>query len=213
MTSPAENFSEVSANGALPYASPSFSGRQGVLFVEGDLLIVRNGTHLPPLCILCGKEGFTKSIRLTYTWDESFHVMRKKSSLQLRRSGSIDAHLCGKHHRRWAAGRIVGVGGSVASGAVMAAGTVIAVVSENSDIPQWTGFGIAMLLAGFAAMILFLFIFALRTRIMSCRRIEDGFLYLHGASPAFAAAVGSNGPWSAASGQINEVQRMLPTDQ
>lgn len=191
MSSQAENFSGGAEYGALPYASPSLMGRQGVLFVEGDLLVVRDGTHLPRLCILCGDEGVTRSIRLTYTWDTSFQVVRKRSSLELRRSGTIQGHLCGKHHRRWAAGRIVGAGGLIVSGAVMGAGVILAVVSENSDIPRWTGVGISMLLAGFGMMILFLFIFALRTRIMSCRRIEDGFLYLHGAGGAFAAKVGA----------------------
>jgi hypothetical protein len=52
-------------------------------------------------------------------------------------------------------------------------------------VPRWTGAGIEVLMAGFGGMILFLFVFALRTRMMSCRRIEEGYLYLEGAGEGF----------------------------
>ena len=77
----------------------------------------------------------------------------------------------------------------IASGILMLAGLTLAVVSESSDVPRWTGTGIELLLAGFGGMILFLFVFALRTRLMACQRIEQGYIYLQGAGEAFARGV------------------------
>ena len=75
--------------------------------------------------------------------------------------------------------------GVVASGLVMVVGVVLAVISDSSDVPRWTGMGIGFMLVGFGLMILFMFVFTLRTRTMSCARIEGGYLYLEGAGEGF----------------------------
>lgn len=174
---------------ALAYETPEALGRRGVLFWEGKLLVARDGVELPAVCVICGAEGTGGGIRLVFTWDDSFHVTKQKSTLELRRSGSVVAHLCGPHRRQWLAGRVVGAGGMIASGTLMLAGLTLAVVSESSDVPRWTGTGIEALLAGFAGMILFLFIFTLRTRLMACRKIEQGYIYLQGAGEGFARGI------------------------
>jgi hypothetical protein len=169
----------------LGYATPLPLARAGVLFRDGKIAVARDGSELPALCVLCGEEAMGKTLRLTFTWDASFQVTRQKSTLELRKSGTVQAHLCSRHYRRWAAGRIIGVGGMILSGIVMTGGIVLAAVSENSDVPRWSGVGIGALMLGFGMMILFLFVFALRTRTMSCKRIEGGFLYLAGAGEGF----------------------------
>jgi hypothetical protein len=170
---------------ALAYETPGVRERRGVLFREGEVVVVRDGTELPAVCVVCGENGSGHGVKLVFTWDASFQVTREKSTLALRRVGSVVAHLCGRHRRRWVVGRVVGVGGMILSGMVMGVGIGMAVVSESSDVPRWTGAGIEVLMAGFGGMILFLFVFALRTRMMSCRRIEEGYLYLEGAGEGF----------------------------
>jgi hypothetical protein len=173
----------------LAYETPGLNDRRGVLFWEGKLLVARDAVELPALCVICGNEGSGHGIRLAFTWDDSFRVTTQKSTLELRQSGSVIVHLCGPHRRQWLAGRVVGAGGMITSAIVMLAGLALAVVSESSDVPRWTGTGIELLLAGFGGMILFLFVFTLRTRLMSCHRIEHGYLYLQGAGEAFARAI------------------------
>ena len=157
----------------------------GALFRDGDALVVRDGVELPERCIFCGKWTVAGNVLLRFTWDASFQVTRRKSTLELRRSGKVRAHLCASHYRGWRVGRVIGIGGMILSLLVMIASVALAVASESSDVPRWTGMGIGGLLAGFAMMILFMFVFAMRTRTMSCRRIEGGFLYLAGAGNAF----------------------------
>ena len=67
----------------------------------------------------------------------------------------------------------------------MACGIALGIYSESSDIPFYTPHGITLTIVGFAGMILSLFFFTLRTRTLSCNRIQDGYLYLEGAAPAF----------------------------
>ncbi|HUO10174.1 MAG TPA: hypothetical protein VM008_17845 [Phycisphaerae bacterium] len=169
----------------LAYATPSPLAEVGWLFREGNQLVVRDGWELPERCILCGADEAEKSALLTFTWDHSFQVSPHRSTLELRKSGKVRAHLCAAHYRAWAMGRAVGIGGMIVSALVMMGGAGLAAVSENSDVPRWTGTGIAWLMAGFGMMILSLFVFVLRTRTMACRRIEGGFLYLSGAGEAF----------------------------
>jgi hypothetical protein len=169
----------------LAYATPSPLAELGTLFRAGNQLVVRDGLELPDRCVLCGTNGAAKSVSLTFTWDHSFQVAPRPSTLELRKSGKVRAHLCAAHYRGWAMGRVLGLGGMIVSALMMVGGAGLAVVSENSDVPRWTGTGIAWLMAGFGIMILSLFILVLRTRTMGCRRIEGGFLYLSGAGEEF----------------------------
>jgi hypothetical protein len=168
----------------LSYATPAPLGRAGSWFREGNVLVVGDGSELPERCIFCG-EGKTRDVLLTFTWDPSFQVTRQKVTLELRRSGTVRAHMCTRHYRGWSLGRMIGMGGMIVSALLMVGGVTLAVVSESSDVPLWTGMGIGGLLAGFGMMILFLFVFTLRTRTMSCRRIAGGLLFLAGAGEEF----------------------------
>src|SRR5579884_3319510 len=85
----------------LGYASPTPLARAGDLFRDGPLLIARDGIELPDRCILCGQTAPTRPLRLTFSWDSSFQRTRQKSTLELRRSGTVRVHLCPAHHRKW----------------------------------------------------------------------------------------------------------------
>jgi hypothetical protein len=179
----------------LNYAPPTPAPPEAPLLREGNLLLAREGTQLPRACILCGEPAIDRPLRLNFTWDSSFHrVHHQKTTLELRKSATVRAYLCASHHRRWLAGRLVGAAGMVVSTLVMVSGIALAAISENADVPRWTTLGVSLLIAGFAAMILFLFVFALRTRTLSCVRIEGGYLYLEGACESFLAGISPISP-------------------
>ena len=174
----------------LPYASGMHypaepgSSADGAVFREGPIIICLNGTTLPARCILCGDHGAGTPIRLTVTWDSSFRLTRV-STLELRQKASVHACLCARHRLIWSRARLFGGIGAAAGAAVMGAGLALSVWSESSDIPVYTPYGIALTIAGFAAVIGSMFFFTLRSRTLSCRRIQEGYLYLEGAAEAF----------------------------
>ena len=171
------------ASGLHPAAD---SASAPIAFRQGSRLIAFNGTTLPGHCIRCGEEGAGEPIRLTLTWDESFKVTQV-STLELRRKAIVFAFLCTTHRWRWAAARRRGGIAIAGSLALMAVGGAAAMLSDSSDIPWYTEYGIGVMVAGFAAMIVSLFYFTFRTRTLSCSRIQEGYLYLEGAAEEFLA--------------------------
>jgi hypothetical protein len=159
---------------------------------EGESLVAFHGSTLPPRCVLCGGDGFRMPIKLTFTWDSSFKVT-SISTLQLRQQAYVHAYLCAIHRARWTSARYLGGLGILSSVALMMAGSTLAVISENSAMPSWTPLGIGLTIVGFALLICFLFYFTLRSRTMTCRKIEEGYLYLEGASPHFLLHLGQAG--------------------
>ncbi len=180
-------------SGPLDYATPPIM-REFTLSRSGNTLLVRDGTNLPRLCVICGVDQTSKSIQLTFSYDDSFHITHKKSTLELRQSGSTRAHLCQKHFRQWFMGRFVGIAGTLLSALGLLIGLVLIAFSENSDVPSNTPLGIGIVLLAFASLILFLFIFSLRTRTLTCTQIQHGILHLNGAGPAFLEAISEAEP-------------------
>jgi hypothetical protein len=156
----------------------------GAAFRDGDAIICQNGTTLPQRCILCGGAGCGAPIRLTLTWDSSFRLTRV-STLELRKKATVYAYLCARHRQIWSRARVYGGIGALAGAVLMAAGLALDLWSENLDIPDYTPQAIGMTIAGFAVVIVALFYFALRSRTLSCARIQDGYLYMNGAAAAF----------------------------
>lgn len=176
---------ETPGGAPLEYASPVPLARVGdVLRARGAseelLLVVRDGVTLPSVCVLCGKEPHKGPILLRFSWDASFRLTRQ-SSLQLGLRGSVWAYLCRGHRGQWVVGRVAGIVGIVVSFLLIVIGGAVAAVSESSPMPLYTALGIELMIAGFAVMNVALFYFALRTRTLSCKRIEAGYLYLDGA--------------------------------
>ncbi len=184
---PAEK-SGVGEESLLGYASgyhPAADAAEApIAFRQGARLIAFNGTTLPSHCVLCGEVAAGEAIRLMLTWDESFKVTRV-STLELRRKAVVFAFLCAGHRWRWAAARRRGGIAIGASLALMGVGGVVAILSESSDVPWYTQDGIAAMVAGFAGMIVALFYFTLKTRTLTCSRIQEGYLYLEGAGEGF----------------------------
>jgi len=147
-------------------------------------LVVRYGTTLLERCVLCGDPAEGAAIRLTLTWDSTFR-MTTRSTLELRKQANVYAFLCRRHRTKWSGARFWGGVGSVSSLAVLTAGLATGVLSESSDIPEYTPLGIALVIAGFTGIIISLFFFTLQSRTLSCRRIEEGYLYLDGAGDEF----------------------------
>jgi hypothetical protein len=181
---------EDSGDGPLNYATgyhpAADSAGAPIAFRQGARLIAFNGTTLPAHCILCGSQGAGAAIRLTLTWDESFKVT-KVSTLELRRKAIVFAFLCERHRWRWAAARRRGGIAIFGSLSLMAAGAAAAILSDSSDVPWYTQYGISAMIAGFAGIIVALFYFTFRTRTLTCSQIQEDYLYLEGASEDFLA--------------------------
>ena len=196
----------------LPYASgihPAIRAEvkdPTIVVRSGDDLVAFHGSTLPPRCVLCGADGFRKHIKLTFSWDASF-TMTKVSTLQLRQQAYVHAYLCAIHRARWASARWLGGLGIALAACVIACGGVIAALSEWSTMPLWTPLAIAITISGFALMIFALFFFTLRSRTLTCRKIQEGYLYLEGASPRFlvhlqdAQVQGTRGSTAAGAGE------------
>jgi hypothetical protein len=174
----------------LPYASgvhypvePGGTAPDGA-FREDTTIICLNGTTLPARCILCGAEGAGTPIRLTLTWDSSFR-RTYVSTLELRKQATVYAFLCARHRQIWTRARIFGGLGATAGVAIMAAGLALDMWSENLDVPDYTSPAIVITLVGFAVVIVSLFVIALRSRTLTCSRIQEGYLYLEGAAESF----------------------------
>jgi hypothetical protein len=177
----------------LPYASPTPLAAQGDLIRDALLLIARDGTTLPPRCILCNKDAAPQQmqnpLKLKFSWDPSFKVTHAPSTLELRRAGFIHAYLCPVHYRNWRNGRLLGIAGMIACTLLMLAASVLAILSEIADIPLYSPHALVALLIGFALFIIFLFLFTLKTRTLACTRIHEGYLYLAGAHESFLATL------------------------
>jgi hypothetical protein len=180
-----------SANAPAPLLSyatgihyPLSADTPGEVYRDGSTLICSNGITLPQRCVLCGEQGAGAPIRITVTWDTSFHITHE-STLEMRKQASVHAFLCQKHRRRWARARSIGGIGLTVSALAMFAGMVLAVYSENSAIPFYTSQALTITIVGFACVIVSLFFFTLRSHTLSCSRIREGYLYLEGADDAF----------------------------
>jgi hypothetical protein len=156
----------------------------GDAYRQGPTLICSNGITLPPRCILCGQPGAGAPIRLTLTWDASFHLTHV-STLELRKQASVHAFLCRRHRSIWSHARSIGGIGVILGVSTMFFGMALGIYSESSDIPVYTPLGIGLTIAGFALVIISMFFFTLRSRTLTCRRIQEGYLYLEGAADAF----------------------------
>lgn len=171
----------------LGYASPMPLAQAGDVLrggEEGELLVVRDGATLPERCVLCGRAPRAKPVLLHFSWDASFRLTRR-SKLQLGLRGSVWAFLCAVHRGQWVVGRVAGFAGVAVGFLLIVAGGALAAVSEASTVPLYTPVGIELMIAGFAVLNVALFYFAIRTRTLSCKRIEGGYLYLDGAAEEF----------------------------
>ena len=173
----------------LPYASPSPLAVHGDVFQAGEVLVVRHNTVLPPFCILCnGAAEAGQAVRLTFTWDPSFK-MTQESTLHLRQTAVIHAHLCSAHLRSWRTGRLAGLAGIGGSALLLVVSGTVAGVSELSAVPRYTPLGIAGMLTALVLLTLSMFLLALKTRTLSCRKIDAMYVHLENAHPEFLAAL------------------------
>jgi hypothetical protein len=172
----------------LGYASgvhfPVENPNDGAAFRDGTLLIALNGTTLPQRCVLCGGISHSAPVRLAFTWDSSFRVS-STSTLELRKTAFMFAYLCQQHRAVWSRARRYGGIGAIFGLVVMCAGMTLSVLSESSVVPSYTAIGISLTIAGFAVVIASLFFLSLRSRTLTCQRIQEGYLYLDGAGEEF----------------------------
>jgi hypothetical protein len=154
------------------------------------LLLARHDTTLPARCVLCNGEAAMgqRPVKLTFTWDPSFRVTRE-STLHLRQTVVVRAHLCASHLRRWRTGRVVGIVGSCVSGAIIIAAATVAAVSDASAVPTYVPVALGVMLAGFVLLTVSMFLLAFKTRTLTCRKIDRTYVHLADADEGFLAGL------------------------
>ncbi|HVX83293.1 MAG TPA: hypothetical protein VH253_00605 [Phycisphaerae bacterium] len=176
--------------GPLSYASPVPLARFGEVFRDGGLLLARHNTTLPARCVLCNGEAAAgkEPVRLVFTWDPSFRVTRE-STLHLRQTAVVRAHLCAAHWRTWRTGRVVGIVGTCVSGVIVIGAAVVAAVSDSSAVPTYVPEALGVMLAGFVLLTVSMFLLAFKTRTLTCRKIDATYVHLADADEGFLAGL------------------------
>ena len=152
--------------------------------------MVRHEATLPMRCVLCNGDAAPGQapVKLIFTWDPSFRVTHE-STLHLRQTAVVRAHLCAPHLRNWRMGRVVGIAGVCISGLMILTGAVVAALSDSSPVPRYVPAAISGMLGGFVLLTLSMFLLAFKTRTLTCRKIDGTYVHLADADEGFLAAL------------------------
>ena len=172
----------------LGYASPLY-GQPATLPVwrEGKLLVTIDRTTLPHACVKCGQPGSGRPYRRTYYWHSPWIYLTILPgiliyaivALCVRSKGTIDMALCEEH--RSARRRNMGIGWVIFLSSIVL--WVLAGIADDRDLsPLCVVGGILAFLAG-------IIVIAFSARILSPKRIENGYLWMTGAGEGFLASL------------------------
>jgi hypothetical protein len=118
---------DVNAGAASPYAT------QGMFWRSGPLLMARDGTVLPARCVKCNGQVHEPLKRHRFYWHHpAFFALLLLNAiiyiivaLIVRRRAEVTFGLCPAHRRKRNQGILIGVGGVVASIALIVGGAVL----------------------------------------------------------------------------------------
>lgn len=179
----------------LPYASPvtAYAADPNLQWAwqEGPLLVVRKGAWLPHHCVKCGAPAEGPPVKRTLYWHEPWVYLLILPGLLiyaivaicLRKSGTVHLALCPAHRARraWmlAAAWLLGLGGPALM--IFAAYSAPTGGRGSSSDPT-----LLLLLLGLILLVAGLVVGALSPPVRP-KRIDDYFMWLNGAGPAFLA--------------------------
>ena len=167
----------------LPYASPAGyqlpSYPQESAWRDGDVLVVRKGTILPPLCIKCNAPVADRSpMRRQVYWHHpavyllifAGVLVYALVALIIRKNGVVFVSLCPAHRQR----RLLMISVAWALGL----GGLFAVIFGAANELGWLMLaGLAMFIAGIVV--------GLFSQLLRPKRIDDYFMWLRGCSAEF----------------------------
>lgn len=179
----------VPAVPVLPYATPVAFQPAGV-WRDGATLVAHRNATFPDRCVKCNAAADGKRWNRKLYWHHpAFYLLiifpglliYVIVALCIRKSAKVSVGLCRKHRavRRngillgWLIG-LLGISGMI--GSVMVADVRI---YRNSTVPLW------MLLGGIALFLFGLIWGMIRSRVVAPTRIDEQYVWLRGAGPAF----------------------------
>ena len=163
----------------IPYATP-MGYQDAYAWREGDLLIVRSGSVLPPACIRCNAPADGPPMWRTIYWHHpalflliaAGILVYAVAALVIRKKGVVSVSLCAAHRQRrlmmMLAGWSLGLGG-----------VATFVVGAANDLPWLLLAGGVMFIAGI--------IVAVNSQLLRPKKIDQHFIWLKGISPHFLA--------------------------
>jgi len=171
-----------------PYAPPDASPHglatpdgAGELFRDGEILVAKDGTLFPDRCVRCNEvtDGFR--FRKTFHWHlPAWYALVLLSlfiyvvvALVVRKKASFELALCPRHRSRRQWGFAIGFGLPIVAFMLMMA-------TEENLVAFWA-FLLALLVGVVVGII--------GTRVLTCKKIDDGYAYLKGAHPQFLASL------------------------
>lgn len=172
----------------LGYASPLYGQAASLpVWREGKLLVTVDRTTLPNACVKCGQPGAGKPYRRTYYWHSPWVYLTILPGILIyaivaicvRSKGTIEVSLCAEH--RSTRRRSMGIGWVF----LLLAGVlwVLATDTRGRDLPT------LMVLGGFIAFLTGVIVIAVGSRILSPKRIKNGYLWMSGAGEGFLASL------------------------
>jgi hypothetical protein len=171
-----------------PYAPPVASqgasmstAAEGGVARDGDVIVARDGAPFPDRCVHCNQSAQGFRVKKTFYWHApNWYLLVLLSiliyavvAMVVRKKASFELALCPLHRSR----RRLLMGGSL--GLPLAA-LVIVLVSGGEPASLW-GLGLATLAGAIVGSI--------GVRILSPKKIEDGYAFLKGAHPSFLASL------------------------
>lgn len=162
----------------IPYATPAGIGASNDVWREDGVLIARKGATLPSRCVKCNTLVSGESIRKKYSWHHPAILLIVLVNLLIyvivalivQKRGTIYIFVCPKHRRL----RMT----MISLGWLWGLGGLALVILGAANGSGWLAIsGIAVFFAGIIAAIL--------SRQLYPKKIDDHFLWLKGACPAF----------------------------
>jgi hypothetical protein len=164
----------------LAYAAPSTGYGETIAWSEGDVLVVRKGATLPPLCVKCNEPAEGNPIKRNLSWHHPALFLLILAgvlvyaivALVVQKKGTVYVSLCARHRsRRLMIGLTAGA---------LAFGGLAMLIFAGVIGRGWPA------LAG-GAMLLIGLIMAVANQTLTAKRIDDHFLWLRGTGRAFLA--------------------------
>lgn len=170
------------AGSVLPYASPATSVTSSAVASEGKLVVVADGTTLPPSCVKCGAPATGQPFKRTYYWHPPAYYLLILAGLLIyvivalvvRKKATVAHFLCDAHRAKRRNAMAVGWIISLIGVAMIFAYAARIYRDFDGLIP----FGIVALVAG-------LIVAAVSARMLSPQRIDQGYVWLNGSGKAF----------------------------
>ncbi len=170
-----------------PYAPPVASPHglatpdgAGEIFRDGEILVAKDGALFPDRCVRCNEVADGFRFFKTFYWHlPAWYALVLLSlliylvvALVVRKKATFQLALCPRHRSRRQWGFAIGFGLPIVAFMLM--------MATQENLAFWA-FLLALLVGVVVGII--------GTRVLTCKKIDDGYAYLKGAHPQFLASL------------------------